>query len=230
MIGGRLASCGSFGVAWQVPRQEFGDTPDVMVDDALQHAARIGFRIEPVELGGGDQRGDRCGTLAAASDPANSQFFRPRASGRTRAQHAAKSAEMRPWMLGPAVRAVTVEARRAGLCRHAAARRGDRPRDGQCWSCRGQGRGPAPACRRRAARRLPGHAWPRHPTAAGAAPPTGQPSRRASSAADRGLPEGKSRSDGAAAGDRRIWPPGHARAAPPWRGRGGSASSMPEPG
>lgn len=78
VIGGRPSSCGSFGVAWQVPPQGFCSTPDGMVGDALQHAAQIGFRIEPVELGGGDQRGDRCGTLAAgvgAGQP--SEFSEP---------------------------------------------------------------------------------------------------------------------------------------------------------
>jgi len=55
-----------------------------MVEDACEDVARIGFRIETVEIGGFDERQDRGGTLSPPFfDPAKNQFLRPSAIGRT---------------------------------------------------------------------------------------------------------------------------------------------------
>ena len=47
------------------PRQQFGDTADGVVGDDAEHVAQVGFRVDPVQLGGLQQGGDRGGPGAA---------------------------------------------------------------------------------------------------------------------------------------------------------------------
>jgi len=48
-----------------VPGQEFGNAPRRVVRDADEHVGEVVLRIETVELGAFDQRGDRGGAAAA---------------------------------------------------------------------------------------------------------------------------------------------------------------------
>jgi hypothetical protein len=52
--------------AGAVPRQQLCDAVDGVLGDALEHVAQPGFRIEAVQQGGRDQRGD----ASRASSPA----------------------------------------------------------------------------------------------------------------------------------------------------------------
>ena len=103
----------------------------------------------------------------------------------------------------------------AGSVRPTAGRRGHRPTAGRSWSGRGRDRAPAPSCRRRAACRRPTHGRrSRSPSGCSSqarpADPVGQ--RRAVEVdALAGI---DLRSAGRAAGDRSIWRPARAPAAP----------------
>src|SRR5690606_7281822 len=50
--------------AGDIPRQELGNTVDRMLGDAAEHVSKVRLRIDPVELGGTDERVDRCSPLA----------------------------------------------------------------------------------------------------------------------------------------------------------------------
>jgi hypothetical protein len=61
-----------------MPGQQIGDTVDRMCCDALEEVAQIGFRLDIVEI----REAMAAARTPPASDPANSQFFRPKAIGR----------------------------------------------------------------------------------------------------------------------------------------------------
>jgi hypothetical protein len=95
-----------------VPRQQLCDAVDGVLGDTLEHVARLGFRIEAIQRGGRDQRGDGGRAPSHAEEPD---------AGKLHVRVCEGWGRQRPHLLG-------TRPRRQGCCRVVHRSRCSRPR------------------------------------------------------------------------------------------------------